>query len=98
MGQSHKQIMQQSSSSFLPYCFPDPESAFSHPGSSGRERKGPLLEAHQMQKLGHSVPDGSQAPVAVGSLCFSSFQDQTLALWGHAANAPVDFKEGHVGI
>lgn len=51
-------------------------------GGSG---KGFLLEAHQMQKLGHPVPEGSQAPVAIRSLHFSPSQNPALALWIHTA-------------
>lgn len=44
-----------------------------------------------MQKVGHWVPEGSQAPEAIPSFDFSARQDQTLAFWSHAANASVGF-------
>lgn len=57
--------MQQNLSSFFPCCFPT-QGALSHTlGSSGREWGSPLLEAHQMQKLGNFLPDGSQASLPV---------------------------------
>lgn len=72
MHRSHKQIINYATKAlkFLPFCFPT-KGALSHTlGSSGREWGSPLLEAHQMQKLGHSMPNGSQAPppVEVSSL------------------------------
>lgn len=95
MHRSHKQIANYATEplKFSPFCFLS-RGALSHTlGSSGREWKGPLLEAHQMQKLGHLVPEGSQAPAASRGLCFSSLQDQTPAFWSLTANASADFKE-----
>lgn len=43
-----------------------------------------------MHKLGHLLPEGSQAPAAI--------QDQTLAFRSHAARASADSKEWCVGI
>lgn len=69
MRQSHKQITNYATEplKFLPFCFPT-WGALSC--SLGREWGSPLLAAHQMQKLGHSAPDGSQAllPFEVSTL------------------------------
>ena len=67
MHRSHKRITNYATKplKFLPFCFPT-QGALSHTlGSSGREWGSPLLEAHQMRKLGHSTPSGSQAPPPV---------------------------------
>lgn len=92
MHRSHKQIANYATKPLecSPFCFLS-RGALSHTlGSSGREWKGPLLEAHQMQKLGHSVPEGSQAPATI--------RDRTRAFWGHTAKASADFKEWCMGI
>lgn len=84
MHRSHKQIANYVTKPLQgsPFCF---RGVLSHTlGSSGREWKGPLLEAHQMQKLGHLVPEISQAPATI--------HDGTLAFQSHAANASTDFK------
>lgn len=81
--------MQQSLSSFC-LAVSDPGSVFSHPGQLRERMEKPLLEAHQMQKLGHSVPDSSQAPAASQGLYFTSLQHHTLAFRSHAADAFAD--------
>ena len=72
MRQSHKQITNYATEplKFLPFCFPTWGALSCSLGSLGREWGSPLLAAHQMQKLGHSAPDGSQAllPFEVSTL------------------------------
>lgn len=63
MRQGHKQITNYATEppKFLSFCFPTRGALSCSLGSLGREWGSPLLAAHQMQKLGHSAPDGSQA-------------------------------------
>ena len=72
MRQSHKQITDYATEPLkvLPFCFPTWGALSYSLGSLGREWGSPLLAAHQMQKLGHSAPDSSQAllPVEVSTL------------------------------
>lgn len=100
MQPSHKQITNYATKPLKFFCplFPWAQGALSHTlGSSERERKGPLLEAHQMQKLGHWVPDSSQALAAIQSLYVVHFRTK-LAFWSHTANASANFKGWCVGI
>lgn len=73
MQPSHKQITNYATKplKFFALCFPGLKELFLTPWG---ERKGPLLEAHQMQKLGHWVPDSSQALAAVRSLYMVHFR------------------------